>query len=1056
MAVVLLVAGLLLADRPAVAQAEPTAPYRVGVSRSADLWSTDARGGDPVAVTRGGPPADRDIAYSPDGARVAWTEDPGGEGPTRVRVADADGGGARYLSDRTGEAEPSWSPDGTRLAVRRDDTVEVVRVADGVLLSSVPRPDHLRGRDGAPAWSPDGRTIAFSRDSDGLDVPLVAPRSVGASTPPGGSFTTSATLRTPPVPRRPEIMFLLDTTGSMSAALATFKAEIPKVMDEIVSRDAGARFGVASYKDTVDGPRRYELVQNLTTATALAAVLRNNDLLTAEGGGRTAAEDWFNGLHRIARDELAGRHVVFDTPGASRIVVLAGDATSKEYGDKCDPAEPTPKPPDPEHCVPPYYSAQDVKNDLTGTYPPSNEPRGIKVVAVPIKGRGDGLNSRRQAEDVVNHTGGTLVAAGATPTEIAAAIGRGIKDLPVTVTPTASCSGGASVSFDPPSRTVAGDTEVAFQEAVRLGPGPRVPGDVTTCAVRFLFDGVEPTRPHVQTIRVTESGSGTPTVVVHGAAVPSPRGVPVPVDFSASATSATGTPLTPTCDARPGALFPVGVTSVTCTAEDRGRTGRAASTVAVFRPDEPPHRGIWLAGTSEPVVQTDLSPGFPPECAGSADSPDWSPDGTRLVFAPDGALCTANADGTGATVLVPGGNRAEAPAWSPDGALIAFDRAVGTTRRVFSVAAGGGTPRPLVSFGDEPVRGPAFRRLPDLVVAGSAVPARIAFQGVTTARFTVVNTGLAADPAAVLALAVPDGLRVERITTTVGTCDVATARCVLGRFAARATAEIRLTVTGTAAGTRVVRADAGVDVNPADNRVEVPIQVAEEVKPPPRPGSLSMAVTALPAESYVGGDDVTVVFKLRNGAGTPMTAVRVVTSLPPRLLPATAVSPGCAADGTVCDIGVLQPLQEAEVRISLPAKAAVEADVGGSAVGVGPDTDAADNTASTRIAVRQPRLVVDPLVGPTGFVPRVTGSGFPPGGTVRLVWAVGISTSPDTVPVRADGTVDAQFPVFENDQVGPRELIAEPVTGPPFAAVRSNAFLVVPKTLQPPDFAARG
>jgi Tol biopolymer transport system component len=50
--------------------------------------------------------------------------------------------------------------------------------------------------------------------------------------------------------------------------------------------------------------------------------------------------------------------------------------------------------------------------------------------------------------------------------------------------------------------------------------------------------------------------------------------------------------------------------------------------------------------------------------------PEWSPDGSKLVFADDGHLYTLMADGTGVTELTAG--RDTMPSWSPDGAKIAF------------------------------------------------------------------------------------------------------------------------------------------------------------------------------------------------------------------------------------------------------------------------------------------------------------------------------------------------------------------------------------------------
>ena len=108
-------------------------------------------------------------AWSPDGARVAFQQDPGLH--PEIWTAKADGTDLRQLtSNSDGDRHPAWSPDGTKIVFASDrapgTTLQDLYVmnADGtgqVALTTTPSVD-----EDYPSWSPDGTKIVFSRDGD--------------------------------------------------------------------------------------------------------------------------------------------------------------------------------------------------------------------------------------------------------------------------------------------------------------------------------------------------------------------------------------------------------------------------------------------------------------------------------------------------------------------------------------------------------------------------------------------------------------------------------------------------------------------------------------------------------------------------------------------------------------------------------------------------------------------------------------------------------------------------------------------------------------------------
>lgn len=132
-----------------------------------DLFTVPVENGSWRNITRTSGIADRHAVWSPDGERIAWFNDEGGE--YGLVVADQYGNDARRIPipDPTFYFVPEWSPDGTRLAFTDTDyRVLVLDVASGDLTHvDTDRYAHPQ-RTMNPVWSPDSRWIAYSQRLD--------------------------------------------------------------------------------------------------------------------------------------------------------------------------------------------------------------------------------------------------------------------------------------------------------------------------------------------------------------------------------------------------------------------------------------------------------------------------------------------------------------------------------------------------------------------------------------------------------------------------------------------------------------------------------------------------------------------------------------------------------------------------------------------------------------------------------------------------------------------------------------------------------------------------
>ena len=88
-----------------------------------------------------------------------------------IYVMDGGGGNEARITDNLAlDYEPSWSPDGERIAFvsTRDNRTEHIFVMDSDGRNLMQLTDRLNGK--SPAWSPDGAKIAFTRNQGAFQV----------------------------------------------------------------------------------------------------------------------------------------------------------------------------------------------------------------------------------------------------------------------------------------------------------------------------------------------------------------------------------------------------------------------------------------------------------------------------------------------------------------------------------------------------------------------------------------------------------------------------------------------------------------------------------------------------------------------------------------------------------------------------------------------------------------------------------------------------------------------------------------------------------------------
>ncbi|MFL4908285.1 HYR domain-containing protein [Streptomyces sp. MMS24-I2-30] len=890
--------------------------------------------------------------------------------------------------------------------------------------------------------------------------PAVTPAVVDEPLDPGGSLAVDKRVRTPVVPPRPDVVLLVDGTGSMQPTIDNVQTNLGLITDRVREEQPDSRFAVATYGDQeVDGDRVFTVLQGLTDD--LAAVQRGVDRLTADRGSYSPgpAEDWINALWEIGNG--AQGQTVF-REGASPVVVLVGDASSH------DPSK--------------GHTLTDAVNSLTYV--------GARVIGVDVAtDLGDGLNGNGdngngpdqnrepthdpdQATDVVQATGGRLFQ-NIDADQVADTVAQGLTNLPTTVThQTVSCDPALSVTLNPPSRRVTSGETADFDETITVaGDAPQ--GMTLSCTVQFLLDGKPPSGQAPVDVLPAREFRGQR--IAPGSAAEDTDGFQGGSDGG----SGDGNGSSGGGDSAPGTI--AGAIGGVVAGTDGGRNGGLAAGAAggltsgsggcgdgtiaglaaggVGGTDSGGNGGL-LAGVLGGAISgsdgcgdgggggTNGGTSSGTNGGGAADGGSLGGALAGLIGGADGGrnagviggviggviagITAGGADGSGGTTTGSGGEAGgnqnggqngggNQNGGDQNGGQIGGDQNGGNQNGGDQNGGqnnggnenggqtgghdGGGDPTPedyqqhiTITVNDVTA--------PVVTVDDRTVEA-------TGSNGTVIDFTATAEDATDGALPV--------------TCDPASG----SRFPVGATT---VTCTATDSSGNTGTGTATFTVTPA---------------PTPNEADVAVTATASPVPTYTGLT-TRAGFTLTN-AGPKAAKNVVLTTSWPRADGTRGRTLSALSNCTRAKPCTIAPGGRVLVTQTAVYDTAVSGEVRASVTGSPRDPRNTNNTDTARFRVLQPKLTVTPQVARPGDVVVARGKDFPPGRTVALSWNPGITAAQSAVRVGPDGTFEAQVLVLRKDQTGPRTLRAQ-VRG---LGRLTKPVLVVQHSLQPPDFAGR-
>ncbi|MGW2086930.1 VWA domain-containing protein [Streptomyces sp. NPDC001880] len=440
-----------------------------------------------------------------------------------------------------------------------------------------------------------GSAVTTGAPMVAVPEPWVTPAEFTDAVDPGGSTGVAKQVRTPVVPPRPDVILLVDGTKSMEKPITSVRDNLTKITDAIRAEQRDSRFAVATFGDQEgDANAGFQVLTELTTDDTK---IREGvgGLGTGLGGkSRGPSEDWINGLWQIANG--AGGKTVF-REGASPVIVVVSDASSHS--------------PSNGHSIDDTISALQDKN--------------VRVIGVDVESKvGDGMNGNGdahnpdnpdyveeppttpgQATRIVGATNGRLLE-GIDGKQVADAIIEGFRNLPTNVSyRLENCDPHLSVSLDPPTQQLTSGETAHFAENIDVSAdAPQ--GTRLSCTVQFLMGtqvpGAETIGPAAaadpdfqEQINIDVNDIDAPVVTVDDLTVRAKDKNGARVTYTATAEDATDGTLPVTCSPASGSLFPVGRTTVTCSATDStGNTGTDTADIEVLEAPVPPSADVAM------------------------------------------------------------------------------------------------------------------------------------------------------------------------------------------------------------------------------------------------------------------------------------------------------------------------------------------------------------------------------------------------------------------------------------------------------------------------------